>query len=303
MTNNQEKVLKICLWLCSLFCASVFALPYSDTTDLVRTGRIVFNSQPSVAEYRLVLSSIKKVNNQWRAKDKVIPGALLSRMTVELDERASYSDIKRQLQKDMAAASGFTPLFQCSGLDCGSSSAWANEILRVKQLYGMDSNQFYAVLSNQSSGQGETYVVWYLIQRGNGRIYLQQDTVRTVNTDAASDVSLALQPWSERLDKHSFFVVPGVVLTGPEPVITESSLEMLAELIRQNPDRRLRLVGHDYSAGSFAERERRSLFYAQWLRDRLIDRDVAPKRLTAHGLASLAPAGRTADARIEVVQD
>jgi hypothetical protein len=297
--------LKICLWLCCLLCASAFAVvPYSETSDLVRTGRVVFNSQPGAAEYRLVLSSIKKVNNQWRAKEKVIPGALLSRMTVELDERASYGDTKRQLQKDMATAPGFTPLFQCSGLDCGSSSGWANEILRVKQLYGMDSSQFYAVLVDQRSSQGETYVVWYLIQRGNGRIYLQQDVVRAgIAKEAASNVTLALQPWSERLDQQSFFIVPGVVLSGSEPAVAESSLELLAELVRQNPERVLRLVGHDYAGASFAERERRSLFYAQWLRDRLIDRDVAPARLTAHGLASLAPAGRVGESRIEVVQD
>lgn len=296
--------MKITLWLCCLFCSSAFAVvPYSDSTDLVRTGRVVFSSPPSPAEYRLVLSSIKKVNNQWRAKEKVIPRALLSRMTLELDERASYGDTKRQLQQDIAAATGYTPLFQCSGLDCGSSSGWANEFLRVKQLYGMESSQFYVVLTNRDISQGATYVVWYLIQRGNGRIYLQQDVVRAGMVAAEADSAMAQKPWAERLEQQGFFTVPGLVLGGAEPQVTESTLELLLALLRQNPNRVLRLVGHDYASGSFAERERRSLFYAQWLRDRLIALEVEPARLTAHGVANLAPAGRVGEARIEVVWD
>jgi hypothetical protein len=293
--------LKICVWLCCLFCASTLAaVPYSGTSDLVRTGRVVFSSQPSVAEHRVVLSSIKKANNQWRATEKIIPRALVSRLTVEL--RTSYSGAKRQLEKDMAAATDFVPLFQCSGLDCGSSSGWANEFLRVKQLYGMDSNQFYVVMVSQDKTQGEVFVVWYLVQRGNGRIYLQQDLVRAgADVDAAG--ALLSEPWSERLESEGFFVVPGVKLDGPEPEILESSLDLLVVLLQQNPDWVLRLVGHDYTAGTFAERERKSLFYAQWLRDRLIDRKVESARLTTHGLASLAPAGRAGEARIEVVRD
>lgn len=85
--------------------------------------------------------------------------------------------------------------------------------------------------------------------------------------------------------------------------MTESTLELLLALLQQNPNRVLRLVGHDYASVSFAERERRSLFYAQWLRDRLIALEVEPARLTAHGVANLAPAGRVGEARIEVVWD
>lgn len=294
--------MKTCLWLACLFCVSAFAaVPYSGTSELVRTGRVVFSSEPSTGDYRLVLSSIKKVNSQWRAKDKVIPGAQVSRMTLELDERASYADAKRQLQKDLAAASGFTPLFDCSGLDCGSSNGWANEILGVKQLYGMDTNQFYAVLQSREGARGETYGVWYLVQRGNGRIYLQQDLVRAGADDEGALVSL--DTWSERFARQGFFAVPGLKLDGPEPEISDAGLELLLALLRRDPERPVRLVGHDYGAGNLAERERRSLFYAQWLRDRLIDKGIAPARLTAHGLASLAPAGRVGEARIEVVRD
>jgi hypothetical protein len=290
------------LCISPLWCASALAataIPYSSVSDLVRSGRVVFASQPTAGEYRLVLSSIKKVNNQWRGIEKLIPRASVSRMTVELDELIPYGDVKRRLEKDMATATEFSLLFQCSGLDCGSSNGWANEFLRVKQLYGMDTNQFYAVSTTREPAGAEIYLVWYLVQRGNGRIYLQQDLVRI----ADGEVALSPEPWSERLEQLGFFVLPGLSLDGAEPKIADSSIELLLELLRQNPSRVLRLVGHDYSAGSITERGRKSLFYAQWLRDRLIERKVAPERLTAHGVASLAPAGRQGEARIEVVRD
>ena len=278
------------------------AIPYTGVSELVRDGRIVFESQPAVSEYRLVLSSIKKVNSQWRATEKVIPKALVARMTIELDGRTHYEEAKKQLQRDMAAAADMTPLFQCSGLDCGSSNGWANEFLRVKQLYGMDTNQFYVVQAGLDAGKKETYVVWYLVQRGNGRIYLQQDVVHA-GPDAGAGTSFSQEVWFEHLLREGYFVMPGVVLNGGEPKAAGESIDLLVNLLKGNPQLILRLVGHEYSAASLAERERRSLFYAQWLRDRITDRGVSADRITAHGVGNLAPGGRLGEARIEVVRD
>jgi hypothetical protein len=293
--------LKICLWFCSLFCVAVAAadLPYSDSSDLARSGRVVFQSQPSQGDYHLVLSSIKKVNNQWRAKEQVVSRATISRMTLELEDRTAYPEARRQLQKDMEAASGLRPLFECFGLDCGSSNGWANEFLRVKQLYGLDTHQYYVVLATPESGESRTYVVFYLVQRGNGRIYLQQDVVRS----GAGPVLPALEEAVQRIERQGAWVVPGLNLDAVEPRIADNSIDLLLALLQRQPGSVLRLVGHDYKAGSLQERERRSLFYAQWLRDRLIDRGAAPERLTAHGVGHLAPGGRGAEARVEVLWD
>lgn len=285
--------------LLPLFAAAV---PYHSDAGLVRQGRVVFSSQPAISEYRLVLSSIKKVNNQWRAKQEIKSRALVSRITVELEELVTFSEARRTLLVDMEDAKDFTSLFQCSGLDCGSSNGWANEFLGVKQLYGLDNSQFYAVLAGIDGERKETYVVWYLVQRGNGRIYLQQDVVRA-GPDSGAGRSFAPEVWWELLVDKGYFVLPGFSLTGEQGKITDETVELLVAVLKAHPSVTLRLVGHDYRPGTFAERERRSMSYAQTLRDLLVNKGVSTSRISAHGLANLAPAGRDELARVEVVLD
>jgi hypothetical protein len=278
------------------------AIPYTPEAELMRSGRVVFQSQPAIGEYRLVLGSIKKVNNQWRAKQEVKSRALVSRVTLELDELVSYTDARKKLRSDMDNTDDFAVLFQCSGLDCGSSNGWANEFLGVKQLYGLDTSQFYVVQAGLDENRKETYVIWYLVQRGNGRIYLQQDVVRA-GPDSGVGSAFAPGLWWELLASNGFFVLPGVELTGDVAKVSNESIALLVNLLSDHPRVTLRIVGHDYGAGALADRERRSLGYAQTVRDLLLGKDIDKSRISVHGLANLAPAGRRETARVEVVLD
>lgn len=283
-----------------LFPLLAVAIPYNSDSEIVRSGRVVFQSQPAIGEYRVVLSSIKKVNNQWRAKQEFKSRALVSRMTVELDELVPFADARKKLLNDMENARDFTVLFQCSGLDCGSSNGWANEFLGVKQLYGLDTNQFYAVQAGVDGQRKETYVIWYLVQRGTGRIYLQQDVVRA-GPDSGAGRAFAADLWWELLTDKGYFVLPGFALNGEKIEVPSETVALLVTLLNEHAGTTLRIVGHDYRPGSLVERERRSLGYAQTVRDLLIDKGIAEARVSAHGLANLAPAGRDEPARVEVV--
>lgn len=278
------------------------AIPYTSESELMRSGRIVFQSQPAIGEYRLVLSSIKKVNNQWRAKQEVKSRALVSRITLELDELVSFAGARKKLRSDMDNTDDFAVLFQCSGLDCGSSNGWANEFLGVKQLYGLDTNQFYVVQAGLDGNRKETYVIWYLVQRGNGRIYLQQDIVRA-GPDSGAGAAFAPELWWELLASKGFFVLPGVELTAEGAKVSSETVALLVNLLKAHPRATLRLVGHDYGEGTLVDQERRSMGYAQTVRDLLLAKEIDKSRITAQGLASLAPAGRREAARVEVVLD
>ena len=276
------------------------AIPYNSDAELMRSGRLVFQVQPAISEYRVVLSSIKKVNNQWRAKQEVKSRALVSRITLELDELVSYTDARKKLRSDMDDTDDFAILFQCSGLDCGSSNGWANEFLGVKQLYGLDTQQFYVVQAGLDGDRKETYVIWYLVQRGNGRIYLQQDVVRA-GPDSGAGAAFAPELWWELLATKGFFVLPGMELTGDAASVPSETIALLENLLNEHPRVILRIVGHDYGAGTLADRVRRSISYAQTVRDLLLDKGIDKNRISAHGLANLAPSGRRETARVEVV--
>lgn len=277
-------------------------VPYHSASDLIRNGRIVFQSQPQIGEYRLVLGSIKKVNNQWRAKQDLKSGALITRMTIELDELVSFNNARQSLMNDIKQAQNFSVIFDCTGHDCGSSNGWANEFLGVKQLYGLDNNQYYVVQAGLDAQGKETYVVWYLVQRGNGRIYLQQDVIHA-GPDSVAGKNYAPEVWRERLIEKHYFVLPGFKVINGTPSVSSESVTLLHNLLSENARLVIRIVGHDYEQGSVTDRERRSLSYAQSVRDALVEKGVAANRLSIHGVGSLAPAGKVEKSRVEIVID
>src|SRR5690606_9699632 len=108
-------------------------------------ARLMFDAQQNDGTYQLVTSSIKKVNNQWRAEKQQTLNGKVKRETYELPSSVSFSHAKRKLLDYFVGRQGYRRVFTCDGLDCGSSSGWANEFLNVKQLFGLDNYQNYSV--------------------------------------------------------------------------------------------------------------------------------------------------------------
>lgn len=261
------------------------------------SGRVMYDALAPAEQYRLALSSLKKVNNQWRiSREQKLQGSV-ERQTVELANGTTFGEAKRQLQQSLAQISGATVAFTCEGLDCGSSSGWANHVLGVKTLYGLDLYQYYTVL-HVPLGDEILHGVYYLVQRGSGRVYLQQDLIRSKST-ATSTQLVTAAALEQRLTINGYWTIAGADEALQK--MTETEVVLVADLMRQNRRWKIAVVGHNYQAVALAEQIERSRTHAEIVAKQLLDAGIESTRLSSHGVGGLAPAGRVGEGRVELV--
>lgn len=63
-------------------------------------------------------------------------------------------------------------LFECSGIDCGRSNVWANQIFEQSRLLGRDREQDYLVAATMDSAGQRWLTLVYTVTRGNLREYV-----------------------------------------------------------------------------------------------------------------------------------
>jgi hypothetical protein len=130
-----------------------------------------------VREWQLALSKNRKVDGDWIFDDyQNITGSLES-VTYRIFTSKRLLEISRFYQTYAETGDNKKLLFSCKGRSCGSSNEWANRYFGVRELYGPDVNQRYWAMQFD-----DAYLALYLIERGNGRIYLQAETLR-INAD------------------------------------------------------------------------------------------------------------------------
>lgn len=287
------------LFLLVFQCFTITAIYAQDVAgQFVDGGRLVYHRQPAQQEYRLALSGLKKVNSQWRVSREEKVRGIVERKTVELASDTPFAEAERQLRKTLAGIQGATLVFTCDGLDCGSSSGWANHVFDVKTLYGLDSYQHYTVL-RIDEGDETLYAVYYLVQRGSGRIYLQQDLVR-VMSNGGEVAAVTESAVKKQLTSRGYWTVSGS--RDLAAVLSKVEVDVVESLMSTHRRWHIAVVGHNYEPGTIAEQRARSLLQAEVVEQQLLNAGVSAARLTTYGLGSLAPAGRLGEGgRVELV--
>lgn len=265
--------------------------------QVAEDGRVVYDSQPVEQEYRLALSGLKKVNNQWRvSREQKIRGTV-ERKTVELANNVTFSEAKTRLRNALSQVPGATIAFTCEGLDCGSSSGWANHIFGNKILYGLDQYQYYVVM-HVEQGNKVLHGVYYLVQRGSGRVYLQQELVRSSINHADTNL-ISEASFKKQLTDRGYWTV--LSSDGGQLKMSDIEVDILMGLMAKNRRWRIAVVGHNYQALPLDEQKERSLLQAKIIEKQLLDAGASAERIDSYGLGSLAPAGRVSTGRVELV--
>lgn len=277
--------------------AGAFAeFPLSSDAKLLADSRLVFSGSQRDQPYRLVLGPIRKINNQWRAEPGRTVTGSIKRQTYELQRTISFRDAEALL-RDALEHDDVRRLYHCEGMNCGSSNGWANEVFEIKQLYGLDTYQYYTVVQVQNPSQVQ-YQVMYLVQRGNRRLYLQQDII---TTEVAGDSVMSPAALKQLLNDQGYAVLAGARGSENEYQLEQAEIQALAEVLAGDPNMRIRLVGHSYLAPDLDVQIKMSQGYAKSAKAALIKADITESRLTAHGVGSLAPAGGNGLDRLGVV--
>lgn len=268
-------------------------------------ARVVFQSKGKEDDYILALGSYKKTAGTWRLDRQQRFFGDLERYTLELPEGHSASQ-GFDFYFDQLQNFNFRELFRCRGRDCGTSNSWANNHFKIIQLYGLDQFQQYGAYEVTNADAKPFYISLYAVQRGNKRVYMQ---VEVLHVDGAIGLGIASSPESiiNSLDASGYYVFPDLIaddVKGNANIqIKQAHLQALVDVLVQQTDWKVALVGHDYAPVAFAQQQKDSQLYAEQLKAALQEKGIASERLTAYGIGSLAPAGRgDRSARVEVVK-
>ena len=236
-------------------------------------------------DYRLVLGAMEKINGQWRPEREQRLAGQLQRKTLTLNEGRGAAE-GYEFYRQQLLQRGARELFSCEARACGSSNSWANNIFRIKQLYGRDQQQFYSAFELPVSRGMVRYVALYSVTRGNKRSLIQIDSLLS---RSGAQVASSVEVMVERLQLGESIRLPGLELVGAQITMSEVHAASLLELMRKRPTWHLNLVGHDAKPVSTEEQLKNSRAFSEQLRSQLINLGADADRLKAFGIGNLAP--------------
>ncbi len=296
MNISPAKIFSSFIFLCAQIVCVSNAI--SQSVDEFFPGqRVIYTEENKHTAYRLALSPLKKINGEWISEQESLVLGGIKRKTIELGRPYGLASAWLQVQMVFAEANA-TLVYSCEAMSCGSSNAWANERFEVKQLYGLDLSQFYQVWEINHHGSKQLAVV-YLVQRGNKRVYFQQDIITPKNQ------TLEFVP-SEEVVAKTFYrdkqvEIDGLSFEQGNVRINEKYLASYVKAFNQQPFRPLTVVGHDYHPGDEAAQLQRSEAHAKAVHDALVKLGVQQKRITVKGLGGLAPKAGVDHGRVVVL--
>lgn len=268
-------------------------------------ARVIFESNGEADEYVLALGSYKKIAGSWRVDRQQRLSGKLARYTLELPEGHSANN-GFDFYLDQLQNFSFRELFHCKSRDCGTSNSWANNHFKNQLLYGLDQFQQYGAYEVTTADEKPFYVALYTVQRGNKRVYLQLDVL---HVHKIIELGIASSPESiiKSLEINGYYVFPDLVAEDAKGntniQIKQVHLQALIDVLVQQIDWKVALVGHDYAPVTLAQQQKDSLVYAAQLKAALQEKGIVAARITTYGIGSLAPAGRgDRSARVEVVK-
>ncbi|WP_323753806.1 DUF4892 domain-containing protein [Marinobacter sp.] len=119
----------------------------------------------------VLFSPIREVRNEIRSK-------VLARLPVrgegqlyEINRDASRQEVRNHYLKRLQAR-GAQILFECSGINCGRSNVWANQVFEQPKLLGRDTDQDYFVVAVLDDQGRQWLTSVYTVTRGNLREYV-----------------------------------------------------------------------------------------------------------------------------------
>ncbi len=246
----------------------------------------------------------------------------------------SSLEVLRGYQQELKAA-GFETAFECAGDACGGSNIFAYSLPRsllpggwagkvgdnspAACASGTLADLRYALLDNKTTGVGMAVMTWnpdITSAYCDEKEFQKRTTITVVRVEPKAREqqmeTLSSSDIAKGLDANGKVAIYGILFdTGKADIKPDSkaSLDQIGALLKQQARLKLHVVGHTDNVGNLPanidlSRRRADAVAAALAKDYGIARD----RLTANGVASLAPvssngsdAGRAKNRRVELV--
>lgn len=248
---------------------------------------------------------VTSVNEKGKTDDEVLRtlrvDGNVTRLSYENPKDRSAYEIYTNYREGLEKG-GFQILFSCAGKECGpghATSRWG----RVTGMRYYSSDMHYIAAKGARAGQ-EIYVAVLV-----AKLRHQLEVVEAGQMEKGLVTAKAI---GDGLLKNGRAVLDGIFFdTDKATVKVESkpALEVIAKFLTTNAALKVYIVGHTDSTGEFGHNMKLSQDRAAAVVAALVDSyKIAPQRLSAHGVGSLAPAraneseeGRGQNRRVEMV--
>ena len=232
-----------------------------------------------------------------------------------IDGDKTALEVMRNYEQALSRAN-FQVVFQCAaqtcGRDMGGFLANSGKVMPTGFNASFDDKNRYLV-TKRSGADGDVHVLlWVAEDPANKRVLAYEQVVEGKPMATGQVSVLSASDLKKGIDADGKVAVYGVYFdTAKADVKAESrpSLEEMAKLLAANPSLRVYIVGHTDNVGALNANLDLSSRRAEAVVKALVALKIDPQRMTAKGVASLAPlssnttdAGRARNRRVELVQ-
>lgn len=204
---------------------------------------------------------------------------------------------------------GYSQMYRCSKAECGlwfTRAFYLNNSSGVSQI---TTEQEYGVFTALKDGKDVYIAIYTMFNKYRNRCYAR---VEVVEVDLLPEDQVTASSIEKKLGEGGKAVLYNLYFdTNKAAVKPESqpALQAVADLLKQNPELNFYVVGHTDHTGTLEANLDLSQRRAQAVADALASQfAIDPQRLTAKGLAFLAPvatnatdAGKALNRRVELV--
>jgi len=216
----------------------------------------------------------------------------VTRIRYTAPEGRSELEVHRNYQLALQDA-GFEIIYECIGDDAQCREVVDSDApLGYAGVFRRGSHRHYS-LARLANSAGDIYVAVYTARRHDENhsmlIILEEQPMET----GMVQVQLDAEAMARDIDETGSVRIYGIYFDTDEAALQEKSepvLTEIARLLEQNPDLKLRVVGHTDAVGNLEYNmdlsQRRAEAVVEFLTS---EKGVSPDRLKAHGVGSLAP--------------
>ena len=217
--------------------------------------------------------------------------------------------------KSALAQAGFKILFEAEGEKLGNAYDWTTKVYPENEnFHGLggrtEVQRFLSAKLNQP--ERDIYLTLYVSKRADHNPLIQQDII-TEKKLKADKIDIDVDSLTQTLKTSGFARIYGIYFDTDKATMkkeSESTLEVIAEVLKNNKDLDIYVVGHTDSVGDLDYNMNLSMRRAQSVVNELINNyGIAENRLIPKGVGELSPVatnetdkGKAKNRRVELVK-
>ena len=254
---------------------------HADTRLPLISGGVIIDesTDQNLLNRRIVTGEVKRVRTEYEPESMLNVVGTMTSTTLQLGKQRGTEEVIRFYQSALEKTAEI--LFQCQGLDCGSSNYWANALFHKALLYGPGRHQFYLVAKTQTGA----YQVVYVAQRGTGAVYAHLVRIAPGLTEAITSMTEDNKPSDIATQMR---IVGQYQLQNP---VTSQEFAPLVAYLTEQSGPGLALVIHNVrSAGeTIGDALARSHIAAETLKQKLHAKGLHEPNISVYAVGPLAP--------------